>query len=362
MRRFWFVFFLLWQLSLGGCAYLSSYSSNLPEKIDSLIEQQQYGRALDILEYVKPGDKDYAELMRKKQQLKQLTSKLVATTVRTGQNYISQSEWYKAQIVYEQALEKYPQSKKLQAAQKRFLQLREKYLQKLELSLLLNKANWLIGNAPAYKKIKHALPNDYERYPALRNYNQEVVETGDKLMSSLQQALADKDYQLARTCLRLAESIGSPKIDQQQLVSARKKLARVDRKRISQLNNQTRALIAELKQGYSHDNLRRARQQLDTLTKQKNANSETIQLQAELRTLFRKGINQGIAGGRRQYSQGHIEQALQIWTALSNIDPGNQKLAEHIERAEHVLQKLQRLNQKDTTIKPPAEQESKTTN
>jgi hypothetical protein len=78
--------------------------------------------------------------------------------------------------------------------------------------------------------------------------------------------------------------------------------------------------------------------------------------------LFRKGINQGIAGGRRQYSQGHIEQALQIWTALSNIDPGNQKLAEHIERAEHVLQKLQRLNQKGTTIKPPAEQGSKTTN
>lgn len=354
MRHGWLVVLLL-QFSLSGCAYLSSYSSNLPDKIDTLIEQQQYGKALDIIGYVKADDRDYATLMRQKKKIQQLARQLETDAIRQGRKYVAQKEWYKAQMVYEDALDKYPQSKKLEAAQQRFLQQREKYLQQLELALLINKAKWLIGNAPAYRKIRYALPHDYERYPALRNYNEEVIATGDKLVACLQRALDRKEYDLARTCLRLAEKIGSPDIDQKQLASARKTLARVERQRIRKRNAETRALIAELKQGYSHDNLRRARRQLDRLATQSRSDPESRQLQQELGSLFRKGIDQGIAGGRRQYSQGHIEQALQIWTDLRKIEPNNQKLAEHIDRAERVLKKLQRLSQDGGAIKPPAE-------
>jgi tetratricopeptide (TPR) repeat protein len=353
MRRLWPVFFLLLQFSLGGCAYLSSQSSNLPDKIDSLLKQEQYGKALDILDYVKPTDKDYATLMSQKKHIQQLATRLESSTIKAGKKYISQKEWYQAQMVYEQALDKYPQSKKLHIAQQHFLQQRKIYLQQLELILLINKANWLIGNAAVQKKMQHALPNDYERYPALRNYDQEVIDTGDKLTDCLKQALDKNNYKLARTCLQLAEKIGSPDIDQQTLASARKTLARVKGTRISKRNTETLALIAELKQGYSHDNLRRARQQLDVLAKHPGADPESIQLQKELGTLFRKGIDQGIAGGSRQYSQGHIEEALQIWTDLNSIDPGNQKLAEHIDRAEHVMEKLDRLSKEGAKIKPP---------
>lgn len=362
MKRGWLIPLLLWQLSLGGCAYLSSYSSNLPDKIDELIAQQQYGKALDIIDYVKPADKDYATLMRQKKKIRKLASQLESRALRAGKKYISQKEWYKAEMVYRDALDKYPQSRKLQEAQQQFLKKREKYLQQLERALLINKAKWLISNAPAYKKIKYALPNDYERYPALRNYNEEVIATGDKLMDCLRQALDRKAYDLARTCLQLAEKIGSPDIDQKQLASARKQLARVERQRISKRNAQTRALIAELKQGYSHDNLQRARHQLDALAKQSHPDAESRKLRKELETLFRQGIDQGIAGGRRQYSQGNIKQALQIWTDLRRIDPGNQKLAEHIDRAERVLKKLQRLSKEGGAVKPPVEEERGTRN
>jgi len=355
MKHAWLVVLLL-QFSLGGCAYLSSYSSNLPDKIDTLIAQRQYGKALDIIGYVKAGDKDYATLMRQKKKIQQLARQLEAAAIRTGRKYVAQKEWYKAQRVYEEALDQYPQSRKLAAAQQRFLQQRKKYLQQLELALLINKAKWLIGNAPAYRKIRYALPHDYERYPALRNYNEEVIATADKLMLCLQQALGRKEYDLASTCLRLAEKIGSTKIDQKQLARARKTLARVERQRISKRNAATRALVAELKQGYSHDNLHRARRQLNRLATQSRSDPESRQLQQQLETLFRKGIDQGIAGGRRQYSQGNIEQALRIWTDLSKIDPDNQKLAEHIDRAERVLKKLRRLSQEGVTIKPPAGQ------
>lgn len=354
MRLFLLGSLLLLQLLLGGCAYLTSFSSDLPSKIDSLIKQQKYGEALDILDYVKPTDKNHTTLMQQKKHVEKLAAQLESNTIKTGQQYIKQNEWYKAQLTYEQALNKLPQSKKLQAAEKQFLATRKEYLEKLELAMTLNNANWLILNAPVQKEMERVLPHEYERYPALRNYQQQVDETAKKLNSCLSISLEEKNYELTRTCLDLARRIGSPEIDKTQLAKAQKKLASVEKSYVRKRNKTTRNLIAELKQGYSHDNLGRARQQLDLLKQQQTTNPETLKLQNDLEILFRKGIDQGIAGGRRQYSQGHVKEAMQIWTALQQIDPGNQKLEEHIDRAERVLEKLNRLSEDNSTVNLPA--------
>jgi hypothetical protein len=112
-------------------------------------------------------------------------------------------------------------------------------------------------------------------------------------------------------------------------------------------------LIAELKQGYSQDNLKRARQQLNVLEKQNNRNRTSIKLRKELNKRYRQGIDQKIAAGRRLYSDGKIQEALDIRNSLLEIDPDNQKLQEHIDRAERVLAKLQRLSNEGAVVQPP---------
>lgn len=352
-RHFFFVSFMLIQLLPGGCAYLSSYSADLSDNIDTLIQQQEYGEALQRLKYVRTSHADYKRLMQQKKQIDKLVVKYERQTIQKADKLTRQGKWYTAQITYEQALGKVPQSEKLRKAQQAFLIKRDNYLKQLELSLLLNRANWLIKNASTQKKIVRILPDDYQRYEELRDYPDKVDETADQLVGCVQSALDAGDYNLAETCLKLAERIGSKNIDKKQLAIANKKLARAEKTEVKRQNDITRALIAELKQGYSQDNLIRARQQLNVLEKQNSRNKTAIKLRKQLDKRYRQGIDQKIAAGRQLYSSGKIQEALDVWNSLLEIDPGNQKLQGHIDRAERVLKKLQRLSNEGAVVQPP---------
>jgi len=355
MRRLGVVIpLLVLQLLFGGCAYLSSFSSELPDKIDSLIQQQEYGEALAMLEYVRPSHADYQQLMQQKKQIEKLIPEYETKTIQKARKLTRQEQWYPAQQTYEQALAKVPQSEKLREAQREFLSQRDNYLKQLELTLLLNRATWLIKNAPVQKEIVRVIPDDYQRYEELRNYPVQVDETAEQLVNCVQAALDTSNYDLANTCLKLAERIGSNNIDKKQLALANKKLAEAEKTEIRKQNAKTRTLIAELKQGYSQDNLRRARQQLDLLKKQNSRDATSIKLQKQLDKRYREGIDQKIAAGRRLYSSGKIQEALDIWNSLLEIDPGNQKLEAHIDRAERVLKKLQRLSNEGAAVQPPS--------
>jgi tetratricopeptide (TPR) repeat protein len=352
-RQFFLVTLILFQLLPGGCAYISSYSADLPDKIDILIQQQEYGEALQLLEYAHPSHADYRRLMQQKKRIETLVIKYERQTIQTADKLTRQGKWYQAQQTYEQAIKKVPQSDNLRKAQQAFLIKRDNYLKQLELSLLLNRANWLIKNAPTQKEIVRVLPNDFQRYEELRNYSGKVDEAAEQLVGCVQSALDASDYNLAETCLKLAERIGSENVDKEQLAIAKKKLAKAEKTEVRKQNDITRALIAELKQGYSQDNLRRARHQLDVLEKQNSRNRTSIKLRTELNKRYRQGIDQKIVAGRRLYSSGKIQEALDVWNSLLEIDPDNQKLQGHIDRAERVLAKLQRLSNEGAVVQPP---------
>ena len=341
------------QLLFGGCAYFSSFSAELPEKIDGLIQQQEYAEALAMLEYVRPSHADYAQLMQQKKRIEKQIPDFETTTIKRAQQLTRQEKWYPAQQTYEQALAKLPQSQRIYAAQQEFLKQRDNYLTQLELSLVLNRANWLIKNAPVQKEIVRVIPDDYQRYEELRDYPQQVDETADQLIKCVQSALDANDYNLADTCLKLVERLDSKNVDKKQLATARKKLAQAEKAEVRKQNAKTQALIAELKQGYSQDNLRRARQHLNVLRKQNSRDKTSRKLQAQLEQRYREGIDQKIAAGRRLYSSGKIQEALDVWNSLLEIDPGNQKLEAHIDRAERVLKKLERLSNEGAVVQPP---------
>lgn len=352
-REFRLASILIFQLLLGGCAYISSYSTDLPDKIDLLIQQQEYGEALQVLEYVRPSHAEYKRLMQQKKRIEILITKYERQTIQKADKLTRQGKWYPAELTYEEALEKIPQSEKLQEAQRNFLTERDNYLKQLELSLLLNRANWLIKNAPTQQEIVRILPNDYQRYEELRNYPRRVDKTADQLVDCVQSALNAGNYNLAETCLELAEGIGSKNVDKKQLAIAKQKLAKARKTEVKRQNDITRALIAELKQGYSQDNLKRARHQLNILEKQNSRDRTSIKLRKELDKRYRQGIDQKITAGRRLYSSGKIQEALDVWHSLLKIDPDNQKLQGHIDRAERVLKKLEQLSSEGAVVQPP---------
>jgi len=60
---------------------------------------------------------------------------------------------------------------------------------------------------------------------------------------------------------------------------------------------------------------------------------------------IRENVNQGIELGRKLYSQGQVEQALAVWNKLRDLDPDNENLLSHIDRAERVLEKVKKLRE-----------------
>ena len=340
-------------LSLPGCAYLASFGSHLPETIEHQIAAGEYGKALATLKWIKPDHPDYARLMQLQAEARRKAAALEKRTLREAARQEKQGQWYRAQKTYEQALERIPDSEPLQAAYSAFLERRQRYLRKLELALLMNRANWLIQNAPIRTEVARVLPEDYRRYPALRDYDKQVHKTARGLDRCLQEALDEHRPKLLEACLELRLKLDPEHRDAELIAAARKALARYRARERRQENDATRALITELKQGYSHDNLLRARQLLDRIADTPAEDATSRELRAELERYFRQGIEQGIAAGRKLYSRGDVPGALEIWQSLAKIDPDNEKLLDHIQRAQRVLKKLERLSREGAEVTPP---------
>ncbi len=357
MKKLLLATILVSNVLLSGCAYFGSLGADVPEKIDRLIAEQQYGQALDILEYIKPDNPNYSRLMRQKNTLLTLASKLEKKTIDDARQFVKKNEWYKAQLAYEQALEKLPDSTRLTKHQQDFLDRRNKHLNRLELKLVLNKAHWLIANTPVQQEIIRVLPDAERRYAELKDYRIQKEKTAQRLLEFTFQALDRKDYSGASQMLSLIDKLAVDTLDRKQLGEAHQRLKKVRRQRQIQQEKKTRELIAALRQGYSHEGLQRARQQLDFINSNRKLYRSSRALYQELEQLYRKGIEQRIRAGRDLYSQGRIEEALKIWQSLQEIDTHNQKLKEHIERASRVLDKLRRLEKEGQVITPPVKSE-----
>ncbi len=340
-------------LTLSSCAYISSLRTDSHDIIQEMILEEQYGHALDILAYAKPDKPDYEKLMQQKKKLLVLIDKLEKRTIHDARNFMRRNKWYEAQQAYEQALAKYPDSVNLKKSLKEFLLKRDLYLSHLERKLDLNRAYWLIANSSVQQAIIGVLSEAGEQYSELRDYQHQKEQTARHLLKYTFQALEKKDYSSAHTMLNLIDNLNVETLDEVQLADAKKQLKKVSLKRRLEQEKKTRQLISALTESVSNKNLLKARKQLDFIEKNKKQYSSSQELYNELETLYRHGVEQGMKAGRILYSLGKIDEALAIWVPLHRVDKDNQKLREHIDRANRVLEKLQDLGEAGNSILPP---------
>ena len=352
MLRFFFLSLLV--LLLHGCAYLHSLDADLPQKLDAWIAEQRYGLALQTLNYVEPGDKQYKLLMRKKKRILRLAKEFENQTIDKSNKLVRRNKWNAALNNYDAALEKIPDSTRLQNARGKFIGERDSYLKELELKLLVNKGEWLNKNASLHKEVKRVIPDEYRSVPGIQDYEDDLEETVTALVQCTETATWAGRFKLAEQCMALAEAMGAKPLHHNQLKTVKQRLAKANRSLLKEQNKKTRVLINELKQGYSHENLQRANDHLIVLLRQTSKNTTWLKLRRDLKKRVRKGLAQNIEAGRKLYSSGKIEQALDIWLSLQAIDPDNERLQAHIARAKRVLNKLERLQKEGPTVKPPA--------
>lgn len=326
----------------GGCSFLQSFHSQSPGYIDALFKEQRYSKAQSILNNITPEHPDYTALMAQKKRLQDLIKKLEADTLSRVKTLQQQNKWHQAQQALKQAKASLPQSQTLLKAEKDFLIARKKRIDELNMQLNIHKGIWLRDAEPLIDAIVNTQPDNYERRQQQQRFKQEKFRTLKDLVRCAHEAMDKELYELGRHCLELVEEIDQENRYSKNLQPARTKLQRYDHSWHQQQIKVSDALLKELKQGYSHENLLRASQHLQKLTSH-NQTKDEQQYSTLLKQELDRGIAQSMDAGRKLYSEGKITEALSIWISLRKITPENEALEAHINRAQRVLDKLERL-------------------
>jgi hypothetical protein len=346
-------------LFTSGCALLYTFDDQLEQRIDTWIQQQEYGKALATLEYVRPTHAKYDRLLKKKQQILTLSKSLADDTVRRSQQHMKVYQWQEADNLYQQGLEKMPHNPQLESAYQEFNKQRDHYLTTLHYQLFIYKAQWLNKNTRIQHDLAHATPNDSSATRALKQHDEEVQTVYQELLHCGMDSINQNELELAEQCLLLAEQLQPGGKSQTALSQVQEQLALLEKRKTNITPRQTEELLELSKQAMGKNNLKQSQKLFNQIPAKDHSLTPIKQFKKSLDERIANNVSQGIEMGRKLYSQGEVENALAVWNDLRELDPDNEQLDSHIERANRVLNKLKTLKKTEPVVAPPSANKSK---
>jgi len=348
-------------LSLSGCAFLNAFNSDLDKQIDTWMAQHEYARIIDTVQYVRPSNPKYALLQKKRQQAIVEAKRYEQAQISKSLNLVEKGQWQEAELTLNDALDKLPQSAPLQKTYQEFLKQRASYLGSLNTQLTINKAEWLIKDRPVQQQISRALPVNGKNRNVMEQYRRESQDVFQQLVSCGNHAELSKDFALAEKCYLLADRLKPDTDIKDKLANIQKRLMTI--RMHEQAQKQTAPAISQLglnllgksKKALQGGHLKQAIDYYDKIPDNDRNLDMVAQYGSEMHHRIRDNVNQGIELGRKLYSQGQVEQALAVWNKLRDLDPENENLLSHIDRAERVLEKVKKLREEQSqeTTSPP---------
>jgi len=337
-------------LSLTSCAYIYSKSDHVATKVEKLANAENYGLAIETLNYIQADHPNYSFLMTEKQRISLLAEQYEEKSLLQASNYEKTHHWAEAMHTYESALSNLPKSVKLKKARSEFIIRRDKYLKQLKNKLLVSNAKTLSKKTATTKEIALVNPEDSKAKNLLSSHIREVKLTADKLIICVEDGLKSKDIQLAEECLTLASNLSTSITTNKKIKELRKAIKTAKRTQSKSHKESIKKITTKLSQVKTNTELRHYRDEVLSIYHQDKSNKKTIQLKKELDIRISKAVKTGIKQGQDLYSQGRIQPALNLWNETQLLEPSNHKLNDYIDRAERVLKKLHSLSSSPNTI------------
>jgi tetratricopeptide (TPR) repeat protein len=322
---------------VSGCASYYASKSDYNEIINKWLSNNEYTKIQQSLKKLSKNHPDYKIISARKNELKLKEKKYIENSLVSAKKQLKQEKWQSALNVYETALEKVEDNKELLTAKDELIKERNTQVTELRKNMLLRRAKALVQYKPIYTKLKKLIPNDYSARYDINKFEDEKNEASRQLMDCGNQALTQKNYNLAEECFELSNKL-IPLKDTQTLISKTKHIInRNDNKK------KTHDLINAYHQAYEAGNFPKARLHLDQLLIINPEHKKSQQLKQQLDRDINTRIEKGINLGKTQYSQGKINEALKTWQDSSKLDPKNEELSALINRAKKVSSKIEQL-------------------
>lgn len=355
---------LLWLLPLlaltqAGCALFTTYSKG-EAQIDQWVENEQYGRALKALGRVDPKDPDYLAAAAKRRQVEALAARYEHEVRQRNNALLKQGKWAAALDSYDEALDRLPDSVLLKDGLAQLHRRQARELEQLELQRLLDHGNWLKQTLPTFRDISRVDPRSGSAQRRLEEVQREAEVLADELTLNGNRALANNQLDQAEELLSLADDLSDApaikeslkKLQQQQSDSARK--ARSERQRRLQRQQEAErsrqqtieALLTEFDRAFEKREFNQARLHLQALADHNLETNRYRTLQQKLSRAVAQESSRLFNLGVNAYSRGNFEQAAASWREVLALQPDHKQAQENLQRAERVLDKIERLKQK----------------
>lgn len=351
---------------LAGCAHYHAQRTDLVDQVEVWIAEQKYQQALDAMRLVEQDHPDYRRIRAKERAVMSLVQAFEQGIILQARKQAEREQWHAAYRTYQRGLERLPDSIPIREAQQRFVERRDARMDALRAQTTLNEGRGLLRNLRLYADILDTAPNDRRARFDQRDAQRRARQTASDLRAFAERAVGHGHYSRAGEYLALARELaasdphlqedieavaqtraeGLRELEQQQARARAQRMAREAEQREARMDR----LLRQYRRAVAADDLIAAKETLVEAAQLRPEDEEIGKLQTSLETSIRLRVKHGTEHGRQLYSQGKVQEALSIWSGLLELAPEDAALQAHIERAERVLSKLERLSQQPSPI------------
>lgn len=347
-------------MAYSGCVTLAGNYTELKPQLQQWENEHEYGRSIDALGKIDPKDPNYAEAAKRRKQIEKMAAEYEQRIRQETSLKLKKGDWAGALDQYDEALDKYPTSAVLKDGLAKLHRQQRENLNEVELKRLVLHGEWLSEAIPVYQDIARIDPRSSTAQSRLRRIQTEATEIARELAIIGNKALADNDLSKAENTLPLAfqlsddpvieESLNTLRSRQKQIATKRKtarlKKEQLRKRKKEKQQSSTTALVKRYQQAFAKEDFITAREQLAAIEKINHRYSALPSMQKTLEQAVEKKVTALFESGVSAYSRGLFEQAAKEWRAVLKLNANHQQAKENLERAEKVLQKIERLKQK----------------
>lgn len=348
-------------LLLPACSLINVAPPQPYPEIREDISDHRYTEALTEIDALSRNGVRDKELQRLRNEAIYQAFRFEQQTLAEATTRQDEGDWRGALNVLDDALQRYPESKTLQDARKEFRTRQEQQLASLDADLMLARANWLLEQKNILVK-KRSLGGTLSRSESgqLASIDQELGKLQPPLVLQGEKALKSGKLTLAKRCLSLAEQIEKDestrrlhaavnKANRQHASRAKARQRKAQEREREALARKShaefQAHLGSARESLAKGDLVSARHSVTAAAAIDEEHPELKVVSRELRTQITARTDRLINEGSSLYRRGEFQEAQKLWAEAVRLDPDNTLAKARLERAERVVDKLNRLRQ-----------------
>lgn len=342
-----------------------------PPTLLSLINSQQYGAAIELLE----RDLYAHDSVETRQQLAKVTKlaesydKVISADI---EDAVNKQDWNAAYRLLDQAATHYPQGTAAREWRNVLAPHQQARIEELKNSLLMERAAWVLQSRTLLEEWVGLDPSNTVSATRLEKLRTEAQSLAAELSKIGIAALTMKDLELAERSLNLADRLypiaenilALERLDRAQhemIQEKRKQRLRQDQEQMrreverrkqslhaveERQQSQSRRLIEEINTALGKGDLLRAQAVLEQLRNADKNHPQIPVLEQTLAGSIAVRVDELLEKGNTLYSNGDIEQAKMVWEEALRFNPDSTRARARVARAQQVLNNLREQQQK----------------